>query len=110
MSEPAPDAAPAATPSEPKVASTADLDKYKVRTFLDRVEKKFKNSESILALIQTAADIVNNTIKQLISLAVDGAKVLDLCLEGDKLIEQGTGAVYNKSVKGVKVSKGYFIS
>jgi len=82
-SEPAPEAAPAATPADPKAASTADLDKYK-----------------------TAADIVNNTIKQLISLAVEGAKVLDLCLEGDKLIEQGTGAVYNKSVKGVKISKG----
>lgn len=41
-------------------------------------------------------------------LSVEGAKVLDLCIEGDKLIEQGTGAVYNKSVKGVKVNKGVF--
>ena len=57
-------------------------------------------------LWQTAADIVNNVLKKLVSLAVEGAKVLDLCVEGDKLIEQGTGAVYNKSVKGVKVSKG----
>jgi len=37
---------------------------------------------------------------------VEGAKILDICLEGDKLIEQGTGAVWNKSVKGVKVTKG----
>jgi hypothetical protein len=37
---------------------------------------------------------------------VEGAKVLDICVEGDKLIEQGTGAVYNKAVKGVKVQKG----
>ena len=57
-------------------------------------------------LWQTAADIVNNVLKKLVSLAVEGAKVLDLCVEGDKLIEAGTGAVYNKSVKGVKVSKG----
>ncbi|CDO70649.1 hypothetical protein BN946_scf184756.g16 [Trametes cinnabarina] len=55
---------------------------------------------------KTAADIVNNVMKKLVSLAVEGAKVIDLCVEGDKLIEQGTGAVYNKSVKGVKVSKG----
>lgn len=55
---------------------------------------------------QTAADIVNNVLKKLVSLAVEGAKVIDLCVEGDKLLEQGTGAVYNKSVKGVKVSKG----
>lgn len=45
-------------------------------------------------------------VKKLVSLAVEGAKVLDLCVEGDKLIEAGTGAVYNKPVKGVKVSKG----
>ena len=45
-------------------------------------------------------------MKKLIELSVDGAKVLDLCIEGDKLLEQGTGAVYNKAVKGVKVSKG----
>lgn len=47
-------------------------------------------------------------MKKLIELSVEGAKVIDLCLEGDKLIESGTGAVYNKSVKGVKVNKGVF--
>lgn len=40
---------------------------------------------------------------------MEGAKIIDLCIEGDKLLEQGTGAVYNKNVKGVKVSKGAFI-
>jgi len=45
-------------------------------------------------------------VKRLVKLCVEGANVLDLCVEGDKLIEEGTGAVYNKSVKGVKVSKG----
>lgn len=45
-------------------------------------------------------------MKKLVGLAVEGAKVLDLCVEGDKLLETGTGAVYNKAVKGVKVSKG----
>jgi len=42
----------------------------------------------------------------LIELAVEGAKVIDLCIEGDKLIEQGTGAVYNKGGKGGKIPKG----
>ncbi len=45
-------------------------------------------------------------IKKVIELSVEGAKIVDLCIEGDKLLEQGTGAVYNKSVKGVKVNKG----
>ncbi|KAF8532200.1 peptidase M24, structural domain-containing protein [Gautieria morchelliformis] len=56
--------------------------------------------------MQTAADIVHNATKKLIELAVEGAKVFDLCVEGDKLIEQGTGAVYNKGGKGSKISKG----
>lgn len=45
-------------------------------------------------------------IKKLVEAATEGAKVLDLCIEGDRLLEEGTGAVYNKSAKGVKVSKG----
>ena len=55
---------------------------------------------------KVAADIVNVAVKKLAELLVEGANVLDLCVEGDKLIEEGTSAVYNKSVKGVKVSKG----
>ena len=61
---------------------------------------------ALSACVQIASDIVNNVMKKLVGLSVEGAKVLDICVEGDKLIEQGTGAVYNKSVKGVKVSKG----
>ena len=45
-------------------------------------------------------------MKAIVEKCVEGAKVLDLCIEGDKLIEQGTGAVYNKAGKGVKVAKG----
>jgi hypothetical protein len=45
-------------------------------------------------------------MKRLVDLTVEGANILDLCVEGDKLIEEGTSAVYNKSVKGVKVPKG----
>ena len=56
--------------------------------------------------MQTAADIVNNVVKALVPKLVEGAKLIDLCVEGDKLLEEGTGAVYNKAVKGVKVPKG----
>ncbi|KAK7033192.1 proliferation-associated protein 1 [Favolaschia claudopus] len=59
-----------------------------------------------LTKYKTAAEIVNNVMKKLIELSVEGAKLIDLCIEGDKLIEAGTAAVYNKSVKGVKVNKG----
>ena len=56
--------------------------------------------------MQTAADIVHQVQKKLVELAVEGAKVLDLCLQGDKLIEAGLGGVYNKPVKGVRTPKG----
>jgi len=59
--------------------------------------------------IQLAAEIVNNAVKKIIPLCVENAKILDICLEGDKIIEQGTGAVWNKTVKGVKVLKGEFL-
>lgn len=49
-------------------------------------------------------------MKALIAKSTEGAKILDLCIEGDKLIEQGTSAVYNKAVKGVKVPKGASMS
>ena len=49
-------------------------------------------------------------MKALVEKCVEGANVLELCIEGDKLIEQGTGAVYNKAVKGVKVPKGNAIT
>jgi hypothetical protein len=45
-------------------------------------------------------------MKSLVESCVEGANTLDLCVEGDKLIEEGTSLIYNKSVKGVKVPKG----
>lgn len=70
------------------------------------VEKPRSTAEADVTKYKVAADIVNNVMKKLVELSVEGAKILDLCIEGDKLVEEGTGAVYNKSVKGVKVSKG----
>lgn len=49
---------------------------------------------------------MNSVVKTLVPKLVEGAKIIDLCVEGDKLLEEGTGAVYNKAVKGVKVPKG----
>ncbi|EPQ52799.1 proliferation-associated protein 1 [Gloeophyllum trabeum ATCC 11539] len=71
-----------------------------------KTEAPKSTAEADFTKYKTAADIVNNALKKLVELTKEGAKVIDLCIEGDKLLEQGTGAVYNKSVKGVKVSKG----
>lgn len=69
-------------------------------------KKPPSTAEADLTKYKTAADIVRDVMKKLVENSVEGAKVIDLCVEGDKLLEQGTGAVYNKSVKGVKVNKG----
>lgn len=45
-------------------------------------------------------------MKEMIALCKEGAKVLDLCIKGDELIEAATAKVNNKAVKGVKVPKG----
>ncbi|KZP00574.1 proliferation-associated protein 1 [Calocera viscosa TUFC12733] len=59
-----------------------------------------------LTKYKAAGDIVHKVIQKLVPLCVEGANVLALCLEGDKAIEEGLGAVYSKAVKGVKVTKG----
>ncbi|KIM73267.1 hypothetical protein PILCRDRAFT_829280 [Piloderma croceum F 1598] len=69
-------------------------------------EKARLTSEADVTKYKTAGDIVNDVMKKLVGLCVEGAKVLDLCIQGDELIEQATAAVYNKTVKGVKVGKG----
>ncbi|KAG1781702.1 peptidase M24, structural domain-containing protein [Suillus placidus] len=69
-------------------------------------EKPRLISEADVTKYKTAGDIVNDVMKKLIELCVEGAKIIDLCIEGDKFIEEGTGGVHNKTVKGVKMSKG----
>ncbi|KAI6108071.1 proliferation-associated protein 1 [Pisolithus sp. B1] len=70
------------------------------------VEKPRLITEADMTKYKTAGDIVNDVMRKLVSLSVEGARIIDLCTEGDRLIEEGTGAVYNKIVKGVKVNKG----
>jgi len=45
-------------------------------------------------------------MKKLVEDAVEGAKVFDLVVEGDKAIEAGAAAVYNKKTKTGAVPKG----
>jgi hypothetical protein len=55
---------------------------------------------------QTAADIIHNVMKKLVERVVEGANVFDLVVEGDKHIEAGAAAVYNKKTKTGFVPKG----
>ncbi|GAA5884474.1 hypothetical protein JCM6882_005266 [Rhodosporidiobolus microsporus] len=48
---------------------------------------------------KAAATVVDSVLKQLIAKATEGVNVLELCKEGDKLVEEGVKPLYNK-VKG----------
>ncbi|GAA5869369.1 hypothetical protein JCM16303_000445 [Sporobolomyces ruberrimus] len=63
-------------PAQEVALPTATLDKYKA-----------------------AATVVSSVLQQLISKATDGKNILELCEEGDKLVEEGVKGLYNK-VKG----------
>ena len=90
---------------KPRLTSEADVTKYKVSVSPISVDDLEGDSHQRIH-IQTAGDIVNDVMKQIIELCVEGTKILDICIKGDELIEAATRAVYNKSVKGVKVTKG----
>ncbi|GAA5835914.1 hypothetical protein JCM9279_002141 [Rhodotorula babjevae] len=72
---------PATKPATEPTLPTATLDKYKA-----------------------AAGVVESVVKQLLAKAVDGANILELCQEGDKLVEEGVKPLYNKAkgtLKGI---------
>jgi len=46
---------------------------------------------------RTCGEITNRVLAKVVQAAVPGAKIIDLCVLGDKSIEEGTAAVYNKS-------------
>ena len=49
---------------------------------------------------KAAATVVDRTLQAIIAKAVAGANLLELCSEGDRLLEEGTSALYNKT-KGI---------
>jgi curved DNA binding protein len=57
----------------------------------------------VVTKYKTAAEISTRVLNQIIPLCVAGAKVIDICTEGDKLIREATKTVFNKgkTPKGV---------
>ncbi|CAE6426894.1 unnamed protein product [Rhizoctonia solani] len=88
--------------SDPKETTTPTADELKAKAEAE----KARQAADELTKYKAAAEIVNNAIKKLVELSVEGAKILELCEEGDKLIEAGTSAVYNSKTAKGKVTKG----
>ncbi|GAA5794844.1 DNA-binding protein [Helicostylum pulchrum] len=53
-----------------------------------------------------AGKIADAAIDQVIKLCVPGAKVIDICIAGDKLLVEATSAIYNKKGKNKVTNKG----
>ncbi|CAO3685473.1 unnamed protein product [Umbelopsis vinacea] len=67
-----------------------------------QVDTTIQNPD-VVTKYKTAAEISTRVLNQVIPLCVAGAKVIDVCIEGDKLIREATKTVYNKgkTPKGV---------
>ncbi|KAI9886501.1 MAG: hypothetical protein M1823_001681 [Watsoniomyces obsoletus] len=60
------------------------------------------NNPDTLTKYKTAAQIAQKVLQTVTTWTVEGAKILDLCERGDKLLEEETAKVY----KGKKIQKG----
>ncbi|KAF9357191.1 Proliferation-associated protein 2G4 [Mortierella sp. NVP85] len=77
-------------------------DKKKLTVAAQETEDITIANSDVLTKYQVAADITNRVIAQVVAACVDGASILELCVNGDKAIEEGTKTVYTKG----KLSKG----
>ncbi|KAK8846826.1 DNA-binding protein, 42 kDa [Kwoniella newhampshirensis] len=67
------------------------------------VEKGLGNDA--LTKYTTAGQALGEVLKKFIPQVVAGKKVLDLCIEGDKLVAETVAPLWNKAKNGVKVGK-----
>eukprot|EP00735_Rhodelphis_limneticus_P012057 TRINITY_DN5236_c0_g1::TRINITY_DN5236_c0_g1_i1::g.23430::m.23430 TRINITY_DN5236_c0_g1::TRINITY_DN5236_c0_g1_i1::g.23430 ORF type:complete len:377 (+),score=162.26,sp/M1CZC0/EBP1_SOLTU/51.43/7e-121,Peptidase_M24/PF00557.19/5e-27,Peptidase_M24/PF00557.19/1.5e+03 TRINITY_DN5236_c0_g1_i1:64-1194(+) len=68
-------------------------------------EEKGIESPEVVTKYKMSADIANQVLKQIIAGAKTGVRVVDLCKQGDNLIETAVAGVFNK--KGAaKIEKG----
>ncbi|KAG0309360.1 Proliferation-associated protein 2G4 [Dissophora globulifera] len=77
-------------------------DKKKLTVAPQETEDITVANVDVLTKYKAAADITNRVIAQIAAACVDGASILELCVNGDKAIEEGTKTVYTKG----KISKG----
>ncbi|CAG8512558.1 11890_t:CDS:2 [Ambispora gerdemannii] len=68
----------------------------------DTAEPLTTENHEVINKYTTAADISNRVLKKVVSAAVDGAKIIELCKLGDKEIEDSVKVLYVKQ----KIPKG----
>ncbi|KAK1926455.1 peptidase M24, structural domain-containing protein [Papiliotrema laurentii] len=63
-------------------------------------------SEDAITKYTSAGQALGEVLKKFIPTVTAGKKVLDLVIEGDKLVAEAVAPLWNKAKNGVKVSKG----
>ncbi|ORY27797.1 peptidase M24, structural domain-containing protein [Naematelia encephala] len=71
----------------------------------DKQEEKGLSGDAITKYT-TAGQALADVLKKLIPQITAGKSVLDLCVEGDKIINETVSPLWNKAKNGVKISKG----
>ncbi|RKP12929.1 peptidase M24, structural domain-containing protein [Piptocephalis cylindrospora] len=71
----------------------------------EAVDYTIKNSD-VVTKYRTAAVIADAALVKVMDACVPGAKIIDLCSLGDRLLGEGTKAVYAKGSGANKISKG----
>lgn len=71
----------------------------------EEVVTDLSNSD-VCTKYQEAAKITNLTLQGLVAQCLPGAKIMDLCQFGTKVLEAQVGKLYNKKVNGVAVERG----
>jgi methionine aminopeptidase len=94
-----------------KTAKPADAKKVAEPVVLDvsdsNVQTKYKDAGKIADGNFTKPFFLA-VLDQVIKLCVVDAKILDICVAGDKLLTEATNAIYNKKGKN-KITKGNLI-
>jgi hypothetical protein len=95
------------------VAKKDDYDSDEEVTKVETVEVETEPEEDttlansdVVTKYQEAARIANEVLKEMMALAVPGAKVLDMCVAGDASIEAKCSTIFKKKEKGKVVEKG----
>jgi len=60
----------------------------------------------IVTKYRLAGEIANKTLAAIAAAAVPGVKCIDLCVIGDKTVEDAVSKIYNKKTEGKKIEKG----
>jgi len=64
------------------------------------------SSPDVTTKYRTCGDIAQKALQAVCEACVEGADIGELCALGDRILEEETGKLYNKKVKGKKIEKG----